>query len=138
MARDDRMAWLRLVAQETRGNLIQDILGHPRVSPTFDELVYVNPSKGRTTIREHLGDLEEAGIIDVLRLDEEEQEPRMPYTFYSISEDGYRFLNEHNLFVDELDEIRSDYERVSKPDRIKKWENAPRPPEVEQKMALLA
>jgi hypothetical protein len=55
---------LNVVTQETRFSLLQDILGHPSELPTLKELDYVNPSKSQTTIRQHLQQLVDAGIVE--------------------------------------------------------------------------
>jgi len=55
---------LNVVTQETRFALLQDILGHPSELPTLKELDYVNPSKSQTTIRQHLQQLVDAGIVE--------------------------------------------------------------------------
>ena len=55
---------LNVVTQETRFSLIQDILGHPAQLPTLKELDYVNPGKSQTTIRQHLQELVNEGILE--------------------------------------------------------------------------
>ena len=52
---------LNIVTQETLFSLVQDILGHPSGPSMLKELEYVNPSRSRTTVRQHLGRLVEAG-----------------------------------------------------------------------------
>ena len=52
---------LDAVTQATRFSLVQDFLGHPEWLSTLTELDYVNPRRCRTTIRQHLGRLVEAG-----------------------------------------------------------------------------
>lgn len=131
---DDR-SQIRLVTEETRGNLIQDMLGHPRVSPSFDELNYMNPSKSRSTIRDHLNRLIEAGVVSKLLLPETDRQNDRPYTFYILSAKGLELLVNHNLFIDELDSIREDYESVEKPGFIKKCEYASRPASVEERLS---
>ena len=51
---------LDAVTQATRFSLVQDFLGHPEWLSTLEELDYVNRSRSRTTIRQHLGRLVEA------------------------------------------------------------------------------
>jgi hypothetical protein len=52
---------LDVFSQATRFSLVQDFLGHPEWLSTLTELDYVNPRRCRTTIRQHLGRLVEAG-----------------------------------------------------------------------------
>ena len=91
---------LRIVTEETRGNLLQDILGHPKASPTFDELNYLNPSKGGSTVRGHIDSLIDGEIVEKVRLDEKDRERDLPYTFYTLTAQGLDLLVSHNLFID--------------------------------------
>ena len=117
---------LNVVTQETRFSLLQDVLGHPSGLPTLKELDYVNPSRSRTTIRQHLGRLVEVGIVEEVLLPEDRLRNDLPYKFYGLSESGRRFLEEHGLLRAE-DTLREIYERVEKTDEIERYENAPRP-----------
>jgi len=117
---------LNVVTQETRFALIQDILGHPSELPTLKELDYVNPSKSQTTIRQHLQQLVEAGIVEEVLLPEDRRQNDLPYKFYGISDGGRQFLQEHNLHRAQ-DTLREIYDRVEKTGAIKRYETAPRP-----------
>ncbi|WP_222918339.1 transcriptional regulator [Natrinema sp. SYSU A 869] len=117
---------LNVVTQETRFALVQDVLGHPAQLPTLKELDYVSPSKSRTTIRQHLQRLIEAGIVDELTLPTDRRRNDLPYKFYGISEEGREFLEAHDLLRAE-ETLQSIYERVETTDEIERYENAPRP-----------
>ncbi|MCD2201559.1 transcriptional regulator [Halobacterium sp. KA-4] len=117
---------LNVVTQETRFALLQDILGHPSELPTLKELDYVNPSKSRTTIRQHLQQLVDAGVIEEVLLPEDRRKNDRPYKFYGISESGRQFLEEHKLLRAQ-DTLREIYDRVEKTEDIKRYETAPRP-----------
>ncbi len=117
---------LNAVTQETRFSLIQDVLGHPSGLPTLKELDYVNPSKSRTTIRQHLQTLVEADILEVVSLSKDRRRNDLPYRFYGISEEGRRFLAAHKLLRAE-DTLRAIYSQVEKTEEIERYENAPRP-----------
>jgi len=117
---------LNVVTQETRFALLQDILGHPSELPTLKELDYVNPSKSRTTIRQHLQQLVDAGIVEEVLLPDERRQNDLPYKFYGINESGRQFLEEHKLLRAQ-DTLRAIYDRVEKTDDIKRYETAPRP-----------
>ncbi|MBP1923746.1 DNA-binding transcriptional ArsR family regulator, partial [Halorubrum alkaliphilum] len=114
---------LNVVTQETRFALLQDILGHPSELPTLKELDYVNPSKSQTTIRQHLQQLVDAGIVKEVLLPDDRRQNDLPYKFYGISESGRQFLEEHKLYraQDTLQEI---YGRVEKTKDIKRYETA--------------
>ncbi|MFC5973928.1 helix-turn-helix domain-containing protein [Halomarina salina] len=117
---------LNVVTQETRFALLQDILGHPSELPTLKELDYVNPSKSQTTIRQHLQQLVDAGIVEEVLLPEDRRRNDLPYKFYGISESGRQFLDEHKLLRAQ-DTLREIYDRVEKTDDIERYETAPRP-----------
>ncbi|MBB6090836.1 DNA-binding transcriptional ArsR family regulator [Halobacterium salinarum] len=117
---------LNVVTQETRFALLQDILGHPSELPTLKELDYVNPSKSRTTIRQHLQQLVDADVVEEVLLPEDRRQNDLPYKFYGISENGRQFLEEHKLYRAQ-DTLREIYDRVEKTEDIKRYETAPRP-----------
>ena len=117
---------LNVVTQETRFALLQDILGHPSELPTLKELDYVNPSKSQTTIRQHLQQLVDAGIVEEVLLPEDRRKNDLPYKFYGISESGRQFLAEHKLLRAQ-DTLREIYDRVEKTGDIERYESAPRP-----------
>jgi DNA-binding HxlR family transcriptional regulator len=117
---------LNVLTQETRFSLIQDILGHPEQLPTLKELDYVNPSRSQTTIRQHLQELVNAGVVAEVSLPKDQRQNDLPYKFYGLSEDGREFLTEHGLFRAEetLTEI---YNNIEKTETVQRYETAPRP-----------
>ena len=117
---------LNVVTQETRFSLVQDILGHPSGLPTLKELDYVNPSKSQTTIRQHLQQLVETGIVEAVILPEDRRQNDLPYKFYGISEEGRQFLRDHKLLRAE-ETLREIYDQVEKTSEIERYESAPRP-----------
>lgn len=123
--RDDREV-LHLVTQETRFGLIIDILGHPEQLPSLRELAYVNPSKSKSTIRDHLEKLEEYNIVRRYRLDQEDRTRDLPSTFYGLTPEGRSFLEERKLLRGEQT-YRELYDRIEKTDQIESYQAAPRP-----------
>lgn len=117
---------LDVVTQETRFSLVQDVLGHPARLPTLKELDYVNPSKSRTTIRQHLQQLVDAGIVEEVLLPEDRRRNDLPYKFYGISGEGRAFLEDHGLLRAE-ETLQEIYARVEKTDAIERYETSPRP-----------
>jgi len=83
-------------------------------------------SKSRTTIRQHLQQLIEAGIVEEVTLPTERRRNDLPYKFYGISEEGRQFLEAHDLLRAE-ETLRDVYARVEKTDEIERYETAPRP-----------
>lgn len=105
---------------------MQDIFGHPDGLPTLKELDYVNPSKSRTTIRQHLEELVDAGIVEEALLPGDQRRNDRPCKFYGLSDEGRAFLEEHKL-LRAADTLREIYDRVEKTDEIERYEAAPRP-----------
>lgn len=117
---------LRTVTQETKHRIIQNIQGHPQKSITMKELNHMIPSKSKSTIREHVQNLVDAGILTEEKLPDGERQNDHPYVFYRITEEGKKFLDNHNLLEgkDKLEEL---YERVEKPKDVIKYQQAKRP-----------
>lgn len=122
---DERKA-LNVVTQETRFVLLQNILGHPEQLPSAKELAYVNPSKSEGTIYEHLQTLISAGILTSYELPAEERSRDLPYKFYGLTTKGRAFLDRHGL-LRAKETLGEAYEAVDKPERIERYETAPRP-----------
>jgi len=117
---------LRVVTQETRFALLQDVLGHPRELPTLKELDYVNPSKSDSTIRGHLDALVEAGVVERVELQSERRRRDLPHVFYGITAEGREFLDRHGL-LRASETLREVYDAVERTDEIQRYEDAPRP-----------
>lgn len=124
----DEIEALHTLTQETRANLIQDIIGHPSEMPSLKELAYMNPSvKNEATIRDHLGRLMEAGIVEQVQLPSEKRSRDSPYTFYRLTEEGRNLLEKHSIIVPDEEQIKQEYQEVEKPEDIKRYEEAERP-----------
>ena len=117
---------LRVVTQETRFALLQDVLGHSRELPTLKELDYVNPSKSDSTIRGHLDALVDAGVLERVELPPERRSRDLPHVFYGITAEGQEFLDRHGL-LRARETLRDVYDAVEKTDEIERYECAPRP-----------
>lgn len=111
----------------TRVNIVQNILGHAHGAPSLEEVEYYNPNTSNSEIRDHIGVLIDADVLTRVALPEEDRTLENPHEFYTLTEEAWERLNQHDILVDKLDEIRSDHERVEKTDRIEQYENAPRP-----------
>lgn len=124
---EETREWLDLLSQETRANIVQNILGHRYMMPSLYEFAYLNPSKNKGTIKGHLDKLVETDFILRVTLPQGKRQRDHPDTFYILSNEGYRFLQRHSLLIPDIDEIRSDHSRVKRSDKFKKYEYAPRP-----------
>jgi len=117
---------LNVVTQETRFVLIQNILSHPQQLPTLKELDYVNPSKSKSTIREHLEVLIENDIVAEQTLPKDQRKRDLPWCFYGLTDVGRDLLEEMGLLGAE-GTLQDMYERLETTDEIDKYAQAPRP-----------
>ncbi|MFC6823745.1 PadR family transcriptional regulator [Halopelagius fulvigenes] len=120
---------VHFVTQQTRFALISNILQHPKQLPSMYELEELNPSVSDATVYKHIQKLIDAGIVREVALDDDRRRQGYPWKFYGLTEKGRIFLEEHNLFAAE-ETLQQIYETISdKPEKMVKYENAPRPEE---------
>lgn len=122
----ERADVLHELTKEPRPQLIFDILGHPQQLPSMREFEYYNPSLKRNTIQYHLNQLVELGIVEKRKLPTGERKRDLPSTFYTLTDRGRAFLEQHNL-LDEKPAWKAIHEHVEKTPEIKKIESMPRP-----------
>ncbi|SIS21469.1 MarR family transcriptional regulator [Natronorubrum thiooxidans] len=120
---------VHFVTQQTRFALVNNILQHPDQLPSMYELEELNPSVSDATVYKHVQKLIDAGIVKEVALDDNERRQGYPWKFYGLSEEGREFLDNHNLLAAE-ETLQRIYETISdKPEKMIKYENAPRPAE---------
>ena len=74
--------------------------------------------------------LVDAGIVKEVALDDDQRRQGYPWKFYRLTEAGREFLEDHNLLAAE-ETLQQIYETISdKPEKMIKYENAPRPDDV--------
>jgi len=72
----------------------------------------------------------DAGIVKEVALDDDQRRQGYPWKFYGLTEEGRKFLNAHNLLAAE-ETLQQIYDTISdKPEKMVKYENAPRPDDV--------
>jgi len=113
------------ITQETRYLILQYVLAHPENLPSLEELDHAIP-KGKSTIHEHLGRLRDRGIVDAYELAPERRSRDLPSTFYGLTEYGIHVVEEHG-FLDAKGMLQAMYADMNKPERIRRYEDAPRP-----------
>ncbi|AUX08545.1 hypothetical protein AArcSl_0907 [Halalkaliarchaeum desulfuricum] len=121
---------VHFVTQQTRFALVNNILQHPDQLPSMYELEELNPSVSDATVYKHVQKLIDAGIVREVALDDDQRRQGYPWKFYGLSEEGREFLEEYNLLAAE-ETLQQIYETISdKPEKMVKYENAPRPEDV--------
>jgi len=121
---------VHFVTQQTRFGLINNVLQHPEQLPSMYELEELNPSVSEATVYKHMQKLIDAGIVREVALDDDQRRQGYPWKFYGLTEEGREFLDAHNLLAAE-ETLQQIYDTISdKPEKMVKYENAPRPDDV--------
>lgn len=119
---------LHFVTQRTRFALINNILQHPEQMPSMYELEQLNPSVSGATVYKHTQKLIDSGIVKEISLPAGERRQGYPWKFYTLTKPGRAFLDSHDLLAAE-DTLQRIYQTISdKPEKMIKYEHAPRPP----------
>ncbi|WP_436343335.1 PadR family transcriptional regulator [Natronorubrum sp. FCH18a] len=118
---------LHFVTQETRFALLTNILQHPEQLPSMYELEELNPSVSEATVYKHVQKLIDAGVVEEVALPDGERRQGYPWKFYGLTDEGRAFLETHDVLAAE-ETLQRIYETISdKPEKMIKYENAPRP-----------
>ncbi|ARS88799.1 helix-turn-helix transcriptional regulator [Natrarchaeobaculum aegyptiacum] len=118
---------LHFLTQETRFSLLANVLGHPEGMPSMYELEQLNPSVSEATVYKHVQKLVDAGVLEAVTLPEEQRQQGYPWKFYRASDEGREFLERHNLLAAE-ETLEALYGTIEdKPEKMVRYENAPRP-----------
>ncbi|WP_254546076.1 helix-turn-helix transcriptional regulator [Halomarina pelagica] len=123
----DARELVHFVTQRTRFALVNNILQHPEQLPSMYELEQMNPSVSDATVYKHIQKLIDAGIVRGVALPDDERRQGYPWKFYGLTDEGRTFLEDHNLLGAE-ETLQRIYETIAdKPEKMIKYENAPRP-----------
>ena len=120
-------AWtaLQKATDETRSNILADIVGHPDGAPSVRELDYMNPDLKPDAIRRHLSILQDVGVVEELVVEPGERIRGYPYKFYRLTDDARELFDRNDLFPE--GPWRRQYARVQKTGEIEEIEAMPRP-----------
>jgi len=121
---------VHFVTQQTRFALISNILQHPDQLPSMYELEELNPSVSDATVYKHIQKLIDGGIVREVAHDDDQRRQGFPWKFYGLTEEGREFLDAHNLLAAE-ETLQQIFDTISdKPEKMVKYENAPRPDDI--------
>lgn len=121
----DAWAALQKATDETRANLVADVVGHPKGAPSVAELDYMNPGLESDAIRNHLKTLRDVGVLEELEVEPGNRVRGFPYKFYRVTDEARELFDRNGLFPEEP--WRRQYERVQKTGEIRELEEMPRP-----------
>ena len=112
------------LAEPSRRDIVADIVAHPMGLPSIKELTFTT-GLHRTTVREHLAELIEAGIVEEVEFSPGERQRGRPSKFYGITGDAREIFDRNGVFLEE--HWQELYEQVDKPPEIEAAQEAPRP-----------
>lgn len=113
----------RFLTQETRYYILQALLGHPHHLASLDELEYL-VSKNRSTVHDHLGHLQDRGIIDKYEIEGNAQNE--PDEFWGLTEFGVEMLHEFTM-LRYVPVLRVVQDRLYLTEQVRRHQDADRP-----------
>lgn len=117
-------SFTEVLATDSRRDIVADIVAHPKGLPSMKELEFTT-GFDRSTIRGHLHELAEAGVVTVVEFPVGERTKGQPSKFYGITDEARQFFDRNNVFIE--DHWKELYTRLDKPDDIQAAEEAPCP-----------
>ena len=123
---DQKRELMELLSQETRHQIIQTLLGHPKHLASVDELNYMVANKSRKAITDALETLVDAGILDEYRHPPNEKTRDYPWIFYGLTEYGVDVLADFG-YLKGLPFARAVYKQTATTERVERHQAAPRP-----------
>lgn len=126
---DQRREDIAYLMDSTRLKLLQQILATDWGSLCAKELAARNEDLTESTIRDHLRSMTDRERPFVEKLEAEQREQGMPYTFYAVTEYGMGLLKQTG-FYEPISLLYQAYEAAERPDdiaAIEEFEHRPTP-----------
>ena len=115
----------KLLSQDTRHLIIQELLGHPAHLMSLAELEYMT-GKSQAAIKDQLETLIDAGLLARYTYEPSEGKRDLPSQFYGFTERGVEILHDYK-YLRGLPVARALYENTRKTEKVERHESAPRP-----------
>ncbi|CCQ33122.1 transcriptional regulator protein [Halorhabdus tiamatea SARL4B] len=115
----------KLLSQDTRHLIIQELLGHPAHLMSLAELAYMT-GKSQAAITDQLETLIDADILARYTYEPSTEKRDLPAQFYGFTERGVEILHDYK-YLRGLPVARALYENTRKTEKIERHESAPRP-----------
>jgi predicted ArsR family transcriptional regulator len=115
----------KLLSQDTRHLIVQELLGHPSHLMSLAELEYMT-GKSQAAIKDQLETLIDADLLGRYTFDPSEGTRDLPSQFYGFTERGVEILHEYK-YLRGLPLARAVYENTRKTEKIERHKSAPRP-----------
>ncbi|WP_207589906.1 ArsR family transcriptional regulator [Halomontanus rarus] len=115
----------KLLSQDTRHLIIQELLGHPAHLMSLAELEYMT-GKSQAAIKDQLDTLIEERIVARYTHEPSAEKRDLPSQFYGFTERGVEILHDYK-YLRGLPVARALYENTRKTEKVERHESAPRP-----------
>jgi len=115
----------KLLSQNTRHLIIQELLGHPTHLMSLAELEYMT-GKSQAAIKDQLETLIDAGLLARYTYEPSKGKRDLPAQFYGFTKRGVEVLHDYK-YLRGLPIARALYENTRKTEKIERHESAPRP-----------
>lgn len=115
----------KLLSQDTRHLIIQELLGHPAHLMSLAELGYMT-GKSQAAVNDQLDTLIDADIVARYTYEPSQEKRDLPSQFYGFTERGVEILHDYK-YLRGLPVARALYENTRKTEKIERHETAPRP-----------
>lgn len=103
------------------------VVGHPYQLPTAEEIRHAARDQDSVVVDRRLDRLCEQDVLERVRFEDGPPLPDQPDTFYGTTEFGDDVLDQR-LSPDREQALFESYSSLEKPERIREYERAPRPP----------
>lgn len=107
--------------------VLSGVVGHPYRMPTLPELVWIAGGHGEAEVKRRVARLREADVLEEVTFEAGETASHLPERFFATTAFGEAVL-ERRLSAERERTLQQSYARLEKPDRILRYERAPRPP----------
>ncbi|AGN02872.1 hypothetical protein L593_14680 [Salinarchaeum sp. Harcht-Bsk1] len=107
--------------------ILTGIVGHPYRMPTLPELCWAAGEHGRDLVKRRLNRLVEQGLVEEVTFEDGAPSPKLPDRFFATTDFGSHVLD-RRLTPERQRALQESYAKLEKPDRILRYERAPRPP----------
>jgi len=123
----ERLDQLRVILEETRLRLLQQILASDSGALSVEELDYRNTDIKNQTIDYHLRELADRGIVTKLKADSPAND--LPSTYWAVSDLGIRLLKRLGFYdeIAALSEADDSLERTARIEEIEAFSGRPSP-----------
>lgn len=122
-----RLEQLRVLLEETRLALLQQILAAEEGALSVEELAYRNADRSAQTIDYHLRALEEHDVVIRLKADDPQND--LPSTYWAVTETGIALLKQLGFYeeITVLSDAGDALERTARIEEIEAFSGRPTP-----------